>query len=95
MREVHIIVRFANYDSVYYQFRETREADFLKELLQNFKGVLISDFYAGYDSMECKQQKCLVHLIRELNEDFMKHQLDNELKQIISEFGSCLSKKIH
>lgn len=81
---------FANYDSVYYQFRETRETEFLKELLKHFKGVLISDFYTGYDSIECEQQKCLVHLIRDLNEDFMKHQLDNEFKQIISEFGNLL-----
>jgi len=81
---------FANYDSVYYQFRETRETDFLKELLQNFNGVLVSDFYTGYDSMECEQQKCLVHLIRDLNEDFMKHQLDEEFKQIVSEFGNLL-----
>jgi DNA-directed RNA polymerase subunit RPC12/RpoP len=35
---------FANHDSVYYEFRETREADFLKEILKDFKGVLISDF---------------------------------------------------
>ena len=81
---------FANYDSVYYQFRETREPDFLKELLQNFKGVLVSDFYTGYDSMECEQQKCLVHLIRDLNEDFLKHQLNEEFKQIIFEFGNLL-----
>jgi DNA polymerase II large subunit len=81
---------FANYDSVYYQFRETRETVFLKELLKDFKGVLVSDFYTGYDSIECKQQKCLVHLIRDLNEDFMKHQLDDEFKQIISEFGNLL-----
>jgi transposase-like protein len=81
---------FANYDSVFYQFRETRETDFLKELLQNFKGVLVSDFYTGYDSMECEQQKCLVHLIRDLNEDFTKHQLDEEFQQIISKFGSLL-----
>ena len=81
---------FANYDSVYYQFMETREPDFLKELLQDFKGVLVSDFYTVYDSMECEQQKCLVDLIRDLNEDFMKHQLDEEFKQIISEFGNLL-----
>lgn len=81
---------FANYDSVYYLFRETREPDFLKELLQDFKGVLVSDFYTGYDSLECEQQKSLVHLSRDLNEDFMKHQLDEEFKQIISEFGNLL-----
>jgi predicted RecB family nuclease len=85
---------FANHDSVYYQFRETREPEFLKELLKHFNGVLVSDFYTGYDSMECEQQKCLVHLIRDLNEDFMKHQLDNEFKEIITEFGYLLRKII-
>lgn len=81
---------FANYDGVYYEFRETREPSFLKELLKNFKGVLVSDFYTGYDSLECKQQKCLIHLIRDLNEDFLKHQFDIELKAIVIEFGSLL-----
>lgn len=81
---------FANYDSVYYEFRETREPDFLKELLKDFKGVLVSDFYTGYDSLECRQQKCLVHLIRDMNEDFLKHQLDTELKTIVIEFGNLL-----
>ena len=81
---------FANHESVYYEFRETREPDFLKELLKDFKGVLISDFYTGYDSVECRQQKCLVHLIRDLNEDFLKHQLDLELKNIVIQFGNLL-----
>lgn len=81
---------FANNDSVYYQFRETREPDFLKELLADFNGVLISDFYTGYDSLECKQQKCLIHLIRDMNEDFLKHQFDEELKLIVKEFGILL-----
>ena len=81
---------FANYDSVFYQFRETRETEFLKELMKGFSGVLVSDFYTGYDFLECKQQKCLVHLIRDLNEDFLKNQLDTELKMIVIEFGSLL-----
>ena len=81
---------YANYESVYYEFRETREPDFLKELLKDFKGVLISDFYTGYDSLECRQQKCLVHLIRDMNEDFLKHQFDIELKTLVIEFGNLL-----
>jgi len=81
---------FANYDSVYYEFRETRETDFLKELLKNFKGVLVSDFYTGYDFLECNQQKCMIHLIRDLNEDFLKNQFDIELKTIVIEFGKLL-----
>ncbi len=81
---------FANYDSVYYEFRETREPDFLKELLKDFKGVLVSDFYTGYDSLECKQQKCLIHLIRDLNGDFLKNQFDIEFKEIVIGFGNLL-----
>lgn len=80
----------ANYEYVYYEFRETRETDFLKELLSDFKGVLITDFYTGYDGIECEQQKCLVHLIRDLNEDFLKNQLDMELKKNVVEFGILL-----
>ena len=81
---------FANHNSVYYLFKETRETDFLKETLKDFKGVLVSDFYTGYDSLECRQQKCLVHLIRDLNGDFLNNQLDFELKKIVIEFGSLL-----
>lgn len=62
----------------------------MKDLLKDFKGVLVSDFYTGYDSLECKQQKCLIHLIRDLNEDFLKHQFDIELKEIVIEFGNLL-----
>ena len=81
---------FANYEYVYYEFRETRETDFLKDLLSGFKGVLITDFYTGYDGIECEQQKCLVHLIRDMNEDFLKNQLDMELKKIVVQFGILL-----
>jgi predicted RecB family nuclease len=85
---------FVNYECVYYEFRETREPDFLKERLSEFKGVLISDFYTGYDGLDCEQQKCLVHLIRDLNEVFLKNQLDLELKKIVIEFGILLRKII-
>jgi hypothetical protein len=37
----------------------TREGTFLKETLGDFDGVLVSDFYAAYDSVTCHQQKCL------------------------------------
>ena len=84
---------FTNMTSVLYMFRPTREADFLKEYLKDFTGVLISDFYSGYDSLPCPQQKCLVHLIRDLNQDLFKNQLDFEYKRIVVHFG-CLLKAI-
>ena len=52
-------------NSVFYTFKPNREAGFLKDLLKGFEGVLISDFYGGYDAIECAQQKCLIDLIRD------------------------------
>lgn len=80
----------ASMDSVYYCLRPNREADFLREMLKGFKGVIVSDFYAGYDSLPCKQQRCLIHLIRDLNGDFRKHQLNLELRGILTYFGDLL-----
>lgn len=83
---------FTNIDTVFYLFKDNRESDFLKELLANFKGVLISDFYAGYDSVNCPKQRCLIHLIRDLNDNLVKHQLDSEFKIIVLNFSKLLNE---
>src|SRR5262249_61590040 len=57
----------SNREEVLYLYRPTREVEFLAELLSGFSGVLVTDFYSAYDSIGCAQQKCLVHLIRDLN----------------------------
>jgi hypothetical protein len=31
-----------------------------------FAGTLVSDFYAAYNGLACRKQRCLVHLLREL-----------------------------
>jgi len=80
----------ATMDSVFYILRPNREASFIKDLLEGFNGVLVSDFYRGYESLPCKQQKCLVHFIRDLNGDFHKNQLNSELRNIVDRFGSLL-----
>jgi predicted RecB family nuclease len=82
---------FTNIDAVFYLFKPTREADFLKDLLADFNGVLISDFYAGYDSMKCAKQRCLIHLIRDLNDDLVKHQFDSDFKTIVLNFSNLLT----
>ena len=56
----------------------------MRELLRGYKGVLVSDFYAGYDALDCRQQKCWVHLIRDLNEDLWKFPFDEELQGFVS-----------
>ncbi|MBD2358739.1 TM0106 family RecB-like putative nuclease [Tolypothrix sp. FACHB-123] len=83
---------FACMDSVFYLLKPNRETDFLHELFKNFQGVIVSDFYSGYDSIKCVQQKCLVHLIRDLNEDLLKNQFNLELKGIVTNFGILLKK---
>ncbi len=64
---------------------KTREATIVHELLANYTGILISDFYPGYDSVSCKQQKCWVHLIRDLNNDLWTTPLDVEFEAFVLE----------
>jgi predicted RecB family nuclease len=80
----------ANLEDVLYLCRPNREALFLHELLKEFKGVLVSDFYSGYDSLPCEQQKCLIHLIRDFNNDLNANPYDEELKALAGEFGKLL-----
>jgi hypothetical protein len=70
--------------------RPTREGDFLKELLKDFRGVLVSDFYAAYDSIACPQQKCLIHLMRDINQELLDYPFDEELQSITRPFGTLL-----
>jgi len=80
----------ANMEDVVYMYKPCREAAFLQELLKDFKGVLVSDFYAGYDSLPCEQQKCLIHLIRDINDDLKGNPYDEEFKALAGEFGKLL-----
>jgi hypothetical protein len=79
-----------NLEDVAYIYRPSREADFLQDLLRGFKGVLVSDFYTGYDSLPCDQQKCLIHLIRDINGDMMANPYDEEFKALAGELGVLL-----
>jgi predicted RecB family nuclease len=79
-----------NMQEVVYMYRKSREGDFLHDLLKGFRGVFVSDFYAAYDSLPCEQQKCLVHLIRDINTDVKVNPWDDELKALASGFGTLL-----
>jgi hypothetical protein len=81
---------FTNLEEVVFLYRPTREGGFLAEMLKDFRGVLVSDFYAAYDSLDCPQQKCLIHLIRDFNHDIHANPWDNELKALARDFGSLL-----
>lgn len=81
---------FTNLEDVAYVYAPSREGGLLHSLLKDFKGVLISDFYAAYDAVECPQQKCLIHLIRDMNDDLMKEPFNEEIKQLVGEFAILL-----
>jgi predicted RecB family nuclease len=86
----HYVWVFANMTTVAYVYAESRESAILEDLLDGFKGVLVSDFYAAYDSVPCPQQKCLIHLMRDINEDLNKNPFDEEFKAIAGRFGTLL-----
>jgi predicted RecB family nuclease len=81
---------FTNLDEVAYVYSPSREGTILEETLQGFHGVLISDFSPVYENIECKQQRCLVHLIRDMNDDLFKNQFDFEYKLLVQKFGELL-----
>jgi hypothetical protein len=83
-----------NLEEVVYIYRPTREGDFLKELLKDFRGVLVSDFYAAYDAIDCPQQKCLIHLMRDMNQNLLDAPFDEEVKAITQPFGALLRSAV-
>jgi transposase len=49
-----------------YHIDKSRGGKVIRKLLgKAFGGTLVSDFYSAYVKMNCKKQKCLVHLLRE------------------------------
>ena len=83
-----------NLEEVAYIHTETRDGDMIKELLHDFKGVLVSDFYPAYDSINCYQQKCLIHLIRDLNDDLFKQPFNQELQELTNNFAILVKPMI-
>ncbi len=76
---------FTNRQYVIFRHTETRESAFVKDFLKQYTGILISDFYKGYDAIECKHQKCLVHLIRDLNNDLWANPFDGEFGVFVND----------
>jgi predicted RecB family nuclease len=83
---------FTNMHEVAYIYSESREGGLAQGTLHQFRGVLVSDFYAVYDSMDCPQQKCLIHLIRDLNGTMLDNPYDQETKGLVKTFGELLKR---
>jgi predicted RecB family nuclease len=90
--ETRINIQGTNYyvwvftDGIHVLFRlsATREPATVHDLLDGYAGVLVSDFYPGYDSVKCKQQKCLAHLLRDINDALWDNPFDGELERFAS-----------
>jgi len=81
---------FATSHSVFYHYTKTRSIDFLNDWLKGYKGIIISDFFPGYETLNVKRQKCLIHLIRDLNDDLFKNPFDEEFKVLVRSFNILL-----
>ncbi len=79
-----------NMTDVVYILAESREGEIIRTLLKDFRGVLVSDFYAAYEAIPCPQQKCLIHLIRDLNDEILNNPFDTEMKSIAVGFADLL-----
>lgn len=86
----HYVWVLTNGFHVVFRLTETREASLLETMLEDYTGVLVTDFYGGYDAFECRQQKCLVHLIRDLNDDLWKNPFNQELERFVGSVKELL-----
>jgi predicted RecB family nuclease len=81
-------------EEVAYFHTQTREGDTIRTLLKDFSGVLVSDFYAAYDSIDCPQQKCLIHFIRDMNDALLRQPYDEGLKRLARDFADLVKPMV-
>jgi predicted RecB family nuclease len=81
-------------EEVAYFHTPTREGDTIQALLNDFSGVLVSDFYAAYDSIQCPQQKCLIHFIRDLNDALLKQPYDEGIRRLAKDFAGLVTPMV-
>ena len=55
---------------------------------------MVSDFYSAYDSLPCQKQRCLIHLIRDMNDDLLKEPFNDEIKSLVSAFAAIVKPMI-
>jgi len=81
-------------EEVAYFYAPTRDGSTIQLMLEDFSGVLVSDFYAAYDGIQCVQQKCIIHFIRDLNDELLKNPFDEGLKELANEFGRLVKPMV-
>lgn len=81
-------------EEVAYFYTRTREGETIQALLKDFSGVLVSDFYAAYDSIQCPQQKCLIHFIRDLNDALLMQPYDEGIRRLGKDFAGLVTPMV-
>lgn len=66
----------------YFVYDKSRAGAVVKEVLgEEFEGVVVSDFYGGYNVHLGSHQRCWVHLLRDIHELKEKHKKDQGLRR--------------
>ena len=69
----HWLWAAVNQRLAYYQIAQSRGAKIPKSILpKDYSGILVTDFYSAYNRMPGRKQKCLVHLMREMHQLYLK-----------------------
>jgi len=76
----HWLWAFVTERLAYYRIDKSRGSGVPKDVLgEAYRGVVISDFHSAYNRLKGPQQKCWVHLLRELR-DCAKTELSDEYR---------------
>ncbi len=77
----HWLWAFVTDRLAYYRIDRSRGARIPKDVLgETYAGVVVSDFYSAYNRLQGPQQKCWVHLLRELR-DCAKTEVSEEYRR--------------
>jgi hypothetical protein len=72
---------FSNDKVSVYVIVPSRAQKVVRDVLgDTYGGILVSDFYGGYNKISCRKQKCWTHLLRELHVLKEKHPDDREVE---------------
>ena len=84
---------YSNPDLTYYDINQSRGSRVVEEILgQSYGGVLVSDFYAAYNAIDSKKQKCWTHLLRELRELKEKFPKNTEIQYFSSRLKAFFAR---
>jgi transposase len=73
---------FSSPEVRYFEYRRSRSGEIVTEVLgDDFGGVLVSDFYGGYNRMLGRHQRCWAHLLRDVYDLKEKWTGDPDLEE--------------